>query len=526
MSAIGGPSVERGEPLLLGLDLGTSALKVLLVALDGRIVGRASAGYPIERPGPDRAEQHPEAWWHALAAGVGQALASARATDPGAPDPASRVAAIGLAGQMHGTVLLGGDLRPLGPAIIWPDQRSARQVEALTAEVGRERLIDIVGGPLATGFQAATARWFRDEEPARWAEMRMVVTPKDALRLRLTGELATDPSDGSGTGLLDATTRRWSDEILAAVGLDLDRLPPLRDASASAGTLLPEPAAALGLPAGIPVATGAGDTPAGLLGAGVIAPDVFLLSISTGGQLAVPATEPAVDHLGRTHTFCAALAPSAATAGWYRLAATLSAGMALRWLRDAVFALDTPDAYDRMVAWAEDVPIGARGLVFLPYLTGERSPHMDPTARGVFLGLTARHGQPELVRAVLEGVTLACFDASRVLAEAHALPDRLVLAGGGARSPLWQRIVADVFGTPLRRLEVDEQAAIGACILAGAAVDLVDPATASRAWARLGGLVEPDNARHVRYLELLELFRDAYAANRAAFTSLRRFEAD
>jgi Sugar (pentulose and hexulose) kinases len=151
---------------------------------------------------------------------------------------------------------------------------------------------------------------------------------------------------------------------------------------------------------------------------------------------------------------------------------------------------------------------------------------MDPTARGVFLGLTARHGQPELVRAVLEGVTLACFDASRVLAEAHALPDRLVLAGGGARSPLWQRIVADVFGTPLRRLEVDEQAAIGACILAGAAVDLVDPATASRAWARLGGLVEPDDARHVRYLELLELFRDAYAANRAAFTSLRRFEAD
>lgn len=525
MSAIGGPSVGRGEPLLLGLDLGTSALKVLLVGLDGRIVGRASAGYPIERPGPDRAEQHPEAWWHALAAGVGQALAGARVTDPGAPDPASRVAAIGLSGQMHGTVLLGGDLRPLGPAIIWPDQRSARQVEALTAEFGRERLIDIIGGPLATGFQAATARWIRDEEPARWAHMRMVVTPKDVLHLRLTGELAADPSDGSGTGLLDKTTRRWSEEILAAVGLELDRLPPLRDARTSAGTLLPEPAAALGLPAGIPVATGAGDTPAGLLGAGVIEPDVFFLSISTGGQLAVPAAEPVVDLLGRTHTFCAALAPSAATAGWYRLAATLSAGMALRWLRDAVFKLDTPDAYDRMVAWAEAVPIGARGLIFLPYLTGERSPHMDPTARGIFLGLTARHGRPELVRAVLEGVTLACFDASRVLAEAHALPDRLVLAGGGARSPLWQQIVADVFGTRLRRLEVGEQAAIGACILAGAAVELVDPATASRTWARLGGVVEADDVRHGRYLELLGLFRDAYAANRAAFASLRRFEA-
>lgn len=508
------------------MDLGTSALKVLLVALDGRILGRASAGYRIDRPGPDRAEQYPEAWWHALEAGVRQALATAQAADPDASDPGSRIAAIGLSGQMHGTVLLGDDLRPLGPAIIWTDQRSARQVESLTAKVGRERLIEIVGGPLATGFQAPTVRWLRDEEPARWADVRMVLTPKDALCLHLTGELATDPSDGSGTGLLDQAARRWSDQILAAVGLEADRLPPLRDASALAGTLRPDAAAALGLPAGIPVATGAGDTPAGLLGAGVIAPDVLFLSLSTGGQLAVPAKASTVDLMGRTHTFCAALAPSAAASGWYRLAATLSAGGALHWLRDAVFALDTPDAYERMVAWAGDVPVGARGLIFLPYLIGERSPHMDPEARGVFLGLTARHGQPELVRAVLEGVTLACFDASRVLAEAGALPDRLVLAGGGARSPLWQRIVADVFGMPVRRLEIGEQAALGACILAGAAVDLLDPAAASRAWARLGRTAQPDAAANARYLELLELFRDAYATNRAAFGSLRRFETD
>jgi xylulokinase len=515
-----------GEPLLLGMDLGTSALKVLLVDLEGRVVGRGGAGYPTDRPAPDRAEQDPEAWWLALTTSVGQTLASARAADPGAPDPSRRVAAIGLSGQMHGSVLLGSDLRALGPAVIWPDRRSARQVEGLTAEVGRERVIDIVGGPLATGFQAATARWFRDEEPARWTEMRMIVTPKDALRLRLTGELATDPSDASGTGFLDETTRRWSGEMLAAVGLEQDRLPPLREARASAGRLLPEPAATLGLPDGIPVATGAADTAAGLLGAGVIAPDSFFLSIGTGGQLALPTIERAVDLMGRSHTFCAALAPSAATAGWYRLAATLSAGMALRWLRDEVFALGTADAYDRMVAWAEDVPIGARGLLFLPYLVGERSPHMDPTARGVLLGLTASHGQAELVRAVLEGVALACFDASRGLAEPVALPNRLVLAGGGARSPLWQGIIADVFGTPVQRFEVDERAATGACILAGAAVDLVDPAVASRAWARVSGIVEPDGTHHVRYMELFEMFRDAYTANRAAFTSLRRFEPD
>ena len=526
MNRNGRASVGRGGPLLLGLDLGTSALKALLVDLDGRVVGTGAGGYPIDRPAPDRAEQDPEAWWLALAASVRQALARALATDPSGPDPATRLAAIGVSGQMHGTVLLGGDRWPLGPAIIWPDQRSARQVEALTAEVGPERVIEIVGGPLATGFQAATARWVRDEEPARWTAVRTIVTPKDALRLRLTGELATDPSDASGTGLLDVTTRRWSDELLAAVGLAPERLAPLREASASAGTLRPEPAAALGLPAGIPVATGAGDTAAGLLGAGVIAPETGFLTISTGGQLAVPVSKPAVDPLGRSHTFCGALSPSADTAGWYRLAATLSAGMALRWLRDSVFALDAPDAYERMLGWAEDVPIGAGGLIFLPYLTGERSPHMDPTARGLFLGLTARHGRPELVRAVLEGVVMACFDASRSLADANALPDRLVLAGGGGRSALWQQIVADVFGRPVRRLKVDELAAMGACILAGATVDLVDPAATSRSWAVLADVVEPDGAHHARYLQLLELFRDAYPDNRAAFASLHRFEAN
>lgn len=523
---IDGRARRRGESLLLGLDLGTSETKVLLVGLDGRVVGRGSAGYPTERRAPDRAEQDPEVWWNAVAAGVGQALATARLSDPGAPDPAGRVAAIGLSGQMHGTVLLGADRRPLGPAIVWPDQRSSHQVDALTTEIGRERLLAIAGGPLATGFQAATARWLREEEPARWAEMRTIVAPKDALRLRLTGELATDFSDASGTGLLDATTRSWSGEILAAVGLDLGRLPPLVDATAIAGTLLPGPAAALGLPSGIPVATGAGDTPAGLLGAGMVAPDAFILSLSTGGQVAVPASEPVIDHFGRTHTLCAALAPAPGSAGWYRLAATLSAGMALRWLRDSVFELDGPDAYTRMIASAEDVPIGARGLVFLPYLVGERSPHMDPTARGIFLGLTARHGRPELVRAVLEGVTLACFDASRALADAHALPDRLVLAGGGARSPLWQRIVADVFGVSLRRLEINEQTAVGACILGGAAVGLLDPATASTTWARLGMAVEPDPNRHARYLELGESFCDAYVVNRAGFSALRRFDPD
>jgi xylulokinase len=289
--------------------------------------------------------------------------------------------------------------------------------------------------------------------------------------------------------------------------------------------LRPAVALELRLPAGIPVVVGAADTPAGLLGAGLVRKDAFLLTISTGATLAVPSAEADPDPSGRSHTFCSALPPEPESAGWYRMAAILSAGLALRWLRDSVFALAGPDAYGEMLSWAATVPPGSRGLVFLPYLAGERNPHMDPTARGAFLGLTASHGRAELVRAVVEGITMGCFDASRALADALRLPSLIILGGGGGRSAVWQHIVADVFGLPVRHLETGEQAALGACLLAGAGAAVLEPASAARRWGRLGPLVEPDAARRETYALVYEIFRDGYPKMRGDFERLRSLPA-
>ena len=278
------------------------------------------------------------------------------------------------------------------------------------------------------------------------------------------------------------------------------------------------------MPSGLPVVAGGADTACAALGAGIVGPETLLLTLSTGGQLLLPASEPRVDHRGRLHTFCGALPPSPRRAGWYHMAATLAAGLALRWLRDRVFALPGDDAYDQMTAWAAEAPPGANGLLFLPYLVGERSPHMDPHARGLFLGLTAHHGRPELVRAVMEGVVLSCLDAADVLLHLAGQngepPKRIVLAGGGARSAVWQQIVADAFDLPVRPLATTEQSALGAALLAGACVGRLDPLDAVRRWATYGAEVLPRPPAHDSYRELLPLFRDAYRRNKDVFERL------
>lgn len=501
--------------ILLGLDLGTSSVKALLVDSSGKTLGSGSAEYPIHQPQPNHAEQDPEAWWRAALSAVRQALSNAGDFDS--------VAAVGISGQMHGTVLLDRQNRLLAPAVIWPDQRSTHQVAEITRSIGAERLIEIAGSPVATGFQAATLRWFQQERPDLWKQVGVVLLPKDYLRWRLTGALASDPSDGSGALLLDVHRRQWAQEILNALGIPIEFLPALQPSDAIAGELRPEAASALGLPAGLPVITGAADTACSLLGAGVTSPDTLLANISTGGQLILPGFTVAIDIAGRLHTFCSALQPAPDRAGWYVMGATLSAGQSLRWLRDNVLGFTGEDAYPRMTTLAEKVPPGARGLIFLPYLVGERTPLMDPQARGLFLGLTLRHSQGELVRAVLEGVTLSLFEAYSVMDETGGTPKALILAGGGARSRLWQHIVADVFGLPVRRLKVSEQSAAGAALLAGAGVGLLEPVAASRAWARYDLPVEPDPNNHARYQELLALFRSAYQAHRQDFGRLKAF---
>jgi xylulokinase len=498
-------------PAFLGLDLGTGSVKALVVADDGRVLGRGSAEYPIHAPHPGYAEQDPDDWWQGTTRAVREALA--KSGDIG-------IAAIGLSGQMHGTVLVGDRGDPIGPAIIWADTRSARTVAEVEALIGRERLIELAGSALAAGLQAATIRWVQTEQPQQWAHVQKVLLPKDYLGWRLTGTYVTEPSDASSTLLLDVRTREWADEILGALELGRDLLPEIRASTARRGQLTTEAASQLGLTEGTPVVAGGADAPLAALAAGVVDPGTALLTISSGSQVIVPTREVRVDPLGRIHAWCSCLEPAASGTGWYQMGATMVSGLAMRWLRDRILALSGDDAYDQMTSWAARTPPGAGGLVFLPYLAGERTPHMDPQARGLFLGLTAEHDRGHLTRAVIEGATLALYDAFGVLVSLGASPNQAILAGGGARSSLWRQIVADVFGMPILPLANVEGSALGAALLAAAGVGAIDLASAARSWARYGEPVLPFPEAHAVYRRLLPVFRDAYVKHRSDFGTL------
>jgi xylulokinase len=494
---------------LLGIDLGTSAVKVLLTTANGTPLASATESYPIEQPTPDRAEQNPEAWWQATTAAVHTVLTH---------HPETHVLAIGLSGQMHGTVLLDQQAHPLAPAVIWPDRRSSAQVQEITQTIGASRLLAISGSAAATGFQAATLRWFQQHEPALWRQVDKVLLPKDYLRLRLTGTLATDPSDAAGTLLLDEQTRSWSADLLAALAIRRELLPPIYPSAAPSSTLHAAAAQSLGLPVGLPIASGAADTACSALAAGVVDDNQLLLTLSTGGQLIQPCAQVRVDPHGRIHTFCSALEPRGPGCGWYQMGAMLAAGLALRWARDLLFPQSVD--YTSMLAEAAAEPPGARGVLFLPYLVGERTPYLDPTARGVFFGLTLSHSRASLIRAVVEGVTLAACNAYQVLHELGASAQQIVLAGGGSRSPFWQQVVADVFGLPVQPLLTHEQSASGAALLAGAACGLLPHDALARhaaEQARTGPQVEPDRERHARYQKQLVAFQELYQRNAGHF---------
>ncbi len=494
---------------LLGIDLGTSSVKVILTSLSGRILAASSREYPINHPAPGFAEQDADAWWQATVAAIHSVI--------GKTDQSVNILAIGLSGQMHGTVMMDDRDQALAPAIIWPDQRSGRQVQEITERIGADRLIDITGSPVATGFMAASVRWVQQEQPDLWAKVRHLLLPKDYIRFRLTGNYATDASDGSGALLLDVKSRQWSGDLLDGLNIAPELLPPVRPSHSNAGTLATAAAKTLKLLPGIPVVTGAADTACSALGTGAVDAGSLLLTISTGGQLVLPISDVAVDRLGRIHTFCSALPSEPGQAGWYQMGAMLSAGMALRWLRDRILGMGGDDAYTRMTNWAAKAPVGANGLIFLPYLVGERTPHMNPNARGMFYGLTWQHGRDEFVRAVMEGVTFACFDGYQVLAELGARPERIILAGGGARSELWQQMVADVFGLPVQPFHAADQSAKGSVLLAGAGIGAFDLVTTARRWASYGDPVEPSLQRHARYQEIFPEFQAVYQRNKDAF---------
>lgn len=493
------------SPALLALDLGTGSLKALVVDRSCKVLGAAAAPYPVERPHDGWAEQDPEQWWQAAVSAARAALAKAGE---------SVIDAIGISGQMHGTVLLDNAGHLLRPAIIWEDRRSAPQVKQLTESIGGRRLIKICGSPLATGFQAATLAWLAEHEPDTLNRTAMILLPGDYLRFRLSGDFATEPSDASSTLLFDITARNWSAELLESLGLDQTRLPSVAGSTAVTGALSAQAAQALGLRSGIPIAGGGGDAPLAALAAGATSEHTLLLTISTGSQAILPAKAPVVDRLGRIHTWCNLAPPDIGFPGWYLMGATLASGRALRWLREEIMLEAPPEPA------VSAVPPGAGGLLFLPYLNGERTPHMDPEASGAFIGLRAHHGPAELTRAVMEGAVFALFDAFDVLRQLGGAPDRVVLAGGGARSSIWTQIVASTFDLPVDPLEESEGSAMGAAIVAATALGWFDLQTGASRSARFGPRVEPEPSSAAIYRDLRPHFRHAYQALAGDFHAL------
>ncbi len=491
--------------LCVGLDVGTSGVKALLVTGDGRVVASAAEDYPLLTPRPGWTEQQPEAWWQASC----RVLA---ALGDRAPGP---IEAIGLTGQMHGAVFLDADGEVIRPALLWNDQRTSDECAEIEARIGAERLREITGNPALTGFQAPKILWLRRHEPEAFARLRHVLLPKDFIRFRLTGAFATDASDAAGTLLLDLAGREWSAEILQALAVPADWLPRVHEGPEVTARVSAEGARATGLVEGLPVVAGGGDNAAAAVGSGVVTEGTGLVSLGTSGVVFVACDRPKIDPDGALHAFCHAV-----PGRYHLMGVILSAGASLRWYRDVLAGTAEAagrDPYELIFQRADEVEPGAADLFYLPYLAGERTPHMDPHARGAFAGLTLAHDDRHMARALIEGVSFAIKDSLVLMARLGVSPKTLNLVGGGARSEIWRRWLAAILGVGLRRLEVEEGPAMGAALLAavGAGIhDDVDRAIGAVVRSK-GPADEPDPDLRARYRPIHDRFVKLYPALRS-----------
>lgn len=493
-------------PHLLGLDIGTSGAKALLCDERGAVLATALEEYPLYTPQPLWSEQHPADWWRGAQRALRDVLAQAGVA-PG------EIVGLGLTGQMHGSVFLDERDAVIRPALLWNDQRTAAECGEITRRVGAERLIALAGNPALTGFQAPKILWLRNHEPQHYARMAHLLLPKDYLRFRLSGDYATDANDAAGTLLQDARTRQWSDEVLGKLDIPRSWLPTIYEGPEVTGRVRGEIARSLGLPEDLPIIAGGGDNGAAAIGTGVVKPGTLSSSLGTSGVLFAYSQELRIDPQGIVHTFCADVPAAYALIG-----VTLSAGGSLRWLRDTLRAAgSTHLGYEAMMQAAAEVAPGAEGLLFLPYISGERMPVLDPLARGAFVGLTTRHTHAHLVRAVLEGVVFAMRDCLELMRGLGLDLREAVAIGGGARSPLWRQIQADIYGLPMITLNVEEGPAYGAALLAGIGAGLFASAQeASERVLRVVERTEPDDARQQRYDEHYGVYRTLYPSLREA----------
>jgi xylulokinase len=485
----------------LGIDVGTGGSRAVLIDLQGTIVASATVEHaPFASPEIGWAEQDAGDWWRASAKAIRQILASENVN-------AAEIGAVGLSGQMHGAVFLNKHDEVLRPSIIWCDQRTEKQCRELTEKIGSKKLIELVSNPALPNFTLTKMLWVRENEPEIWNQTRSVLLPKDYIRFRLTGDKATDVSDASGTLMLDVRNRKWSKEILAAVEMSESLLPELYESAEITGTISAECAAETGLAAGTPIVAGAGDNAAGAIGMGIVRAGSVSATIGTSGVVFAVTDKPSIDLKGRIHTFC-----HAAANRWHVTGVTQAAGLSFRWFRDNFAANEN---YDDLVEEAAKIAVGADGLLWTPYLMGERTPHIDPKVRASLIGLTASHTKAHVVRAILEGVAFSLRDSIEIFRELNIPIQTIKLGGGGARSPLWRQIQADVYGQEVEIIAAEEGAAYGAALLAGVGAGkwrTIDEACDKT--IRVAEKIKPND-------EYVEVLNRRYKAYQTIYPSLR-----
>lgn len=501
---------------ILGVDIGTSGTKTVLFSEDGNPVASATYEYPLYTPQNGYAEQEPLDWWNASVNGIKDVIAQSEVN-------AEDIKGIGLSGQMHGLVMLDAENRPIRKSIIWCDQRTSKEVVEITDKVGADRLIEITANPAITGFTAAKIMWVKNNEPENYEKCRHILLPKDYIRFMLTGEYATEVSDASGMQLLDIPNRCWSDEVLTKLGIDKALLAKVYESPEITGTITKKVAELTGLKEGTPVVGGAGDNAAAAVGTGVVEDGKAFTTIGSSGVVFAHTSDIAIDKKGRVHTFCCAV-PNC----WHVMGVTQSAGLSLKWFRDnfAWAEMETAlamgvDPYYLMDKEAGSVPIGANRLLYMPYLNGERTPHLDPNARGVFFGLSTMHKKKDMLRAVMEGVSYSLRDCVEVMREMDINVSDMMACGGGGTSPLWRQMLADMYGCPVKTTLNKEGPALGVALLAAVGAGIYSSVPeACRAVIKPEKIQEPIESNTIEYNKVYEMYCKLYPAMKQCFADL------
>lgn len=503
---------------LLGIDIGTSGTKTVLFDEKGKTIASDTQEYPLYQPKNGWAEQDPEDWWKATYTSTRNVLAKS-GVNP------KDVKGVGLSGQMHGLVLLDKDNKVLRKSIIWCDQRSALECEQITSLVGAQRLIEITANPALTGFTASKIKWVMNNEPEIFEKARKILLPKDYIRFCLTGEFATEVSDASGMQLLDVPHRKWSDEILQKLGIDKNMLGKVYESQEVTGTVTRKAAELTGLAEGTIVVGGAGDQAAGAVGNGIVKPGIISSTIGTSGVVFAYTDKVSIDPKGRVHTFCHAVPNT-----WHIMGVTQGAGLSLQWFRNnfcheevSSAGLLGVDPYYLIDKAAAKVPVGAGGLLYLPYLMGERTPHLDPDCRGVFFGISAKHTKREFLRAVMEGVAYSLKNCLDIVKEMGIAINEVRASGGGGKSQLWRQIQADLFGTPICTINSSEGPALGVALLAGVGAGIYK--SVPEACDQTISVVtrqDYDRENHKAYQKYYSLYNSLYQSLKNDFKELAR----